>query len=119
MRVRGRLLAPLLGISLAIGISGTVFAANEGHFHTGTNQTGSTLTMDYGDSISNLATVGFNNNISSMTSANVTGHGFVLWTGTSGTGSSFKVCGPTTRDTMPTGFDNTVSSIYSTSSCPS
>jgi hypothetical protein len=74
--------------------------------------------MSWGTTKSDLGPEGFDNNISSMTSVNPTNHGFVLWTGTLGTGSSFKVCGPTTRNTMPTGFDNTVSSIYSTSICP-
>jgi hypothetical protein len=30
-----------------------------------------------------------------------------------------KVCGPTTRNTMPPGFNNSISSYNSTTSCPS
>jgi hypothetical protein len=119
MRIRHRfLVATIFAVSLSTSLVATALAANEGQFWTGTSQTGSNLPMDWGTTKSNLANDGFNNVISSMTSSNPTSHGFVLWTDANGQGSSFKVCGPTTRNTMPTGFDNTVSSIYSTSICP-
>jgi hypothetical protein len=61
----------------------------------------------------------WNNSISSLSSRpGSSSKGFIFWTGPSYTDASWKFCGNTDRTTMPSGFDNSVSSYQSTSICP-
>ncbi len=60
----------------------------------------------------------WDNVISSLKTTTVVGHGFVFWTGPSYTDSSWKVCGPATWNTLPSGFNNAITSYKSTTLCP-
>ena len=111
--IAGGALAAAMAIAPA---AASIALAEQVNVFTGINLTGSTTSYVYGTSLGNLG--GFNNVISSLKTTTVVGHGFVFWTGPNQTDSSWKVCGPTTRNTLPPGFDNAISSYNSTSSCP-
>ena len=72
------------------------------------NYGGSTTTWAYGSSSSNLYPAGWDNRISSLMASNTTDHGFIFYTGANYTDASWKVCGSTSRNVMPTGFDNSI-----------
>lgn len=94
-------------------------AAEQANVFDGINLSGATEEFVYGSSNSNLAGISWDNRISSLKTTTVVGHGFVFWTGPNMTDSSLKICGPSTRNTMPSGFNNSISSYNSTTSCPS
>jgi hypothetical protein len=97
-------------------LAASVTLAEQVNVFEGTYLSGSTTSYAYGTSRGTLGV--WDNRISSLKTTTVVGHGFVFWTGANHTDASWKVCGPATWNTLPSGFNDTISSYNSTSSCP-
>lgn len=118
-RVGRAVLGTVLATVVAVGpAAASIAAAEQANVFTGTSLSGATTSFAYGTSNTNLGPSGWEDNISSLKTTTVVGHGFVFWTGTSYSDSSWKVCGPATWNTLPSGFDNAISSYQSTTVCP-
>lgn len=116
--MKWRMAAAAAGVAtvLASGAVTAMVDSEQVNVFDGTYLSGDTTSYLYGTGLGSLGA--WDNRISSLKTTTVVGHGFVFWTGPNLTDSSMKICGPTTRNTMPSGFNNTISSYDSTSSCP-
>lgn len=119
---RAVLVATLLGASLLITPSATLAHAcssgREALFFEHEYEDGETFHWCYGDNYSRLSPYWWNDRIDSFRSYAPVGIGFILYKDDYYGGSSWKVCGPTIRDVMPSGWHDAVSSIKSTNLCP-
>ena len=118
-RVGRAVLGTVLAMAVAVGpAAASIALAEQANVFDGTYLSGSSTYFPYGSSNADLSGIGWDNRISSLRTTTVVGHGFVFWTGPSYTDFSWKVCGSATWNTLPTGFNNAITSYKSTTLCP-
>jgi len=110
--------AGLLAVILTAAPVGATIQSDQTNVFSGTYLSGSTRSFAYGSSNADLGGIGWDNTISSVRSILVTGHGIIFYTGPNWTDASWKICGPALWNTLPSGFDNAITSYKSTASCP-
>jgi hypothetical protein len=93
-------------------------SGQEGFFYEDINHGGAAYHVCYGESIPNLGVDGWNDRISSYSITLATGRGMIMYEDINSGGASLKVCGTSSRNSMPTGWNDRVSSIKSTTNCP-
>lgn len=117
-RIGRAVLGTALATAIAVGpVAASIALAEQVNVFKGINRSGTSTYYAYGSSNAQLPT-GWDNEISSLRTTTVTGHGFIFYTGPSYTDLSWKVCGPAIWNTLPAGFDNAITSYKSTTSCP-
>jgi hypothetical protein len=113
----GVLLAGLVTIGAPLAPTALATCSTCAETFDGTSYTGTEKDFAQGTSVANLGTISWNDVISSMKVMDQVGHGFIWYTGSDYTGSSFKTCG---TDSLPTlTYNNEISSVLATTNCPS
>ena len=105
---------PVLQLVTPVAACGSYFA----NVYDGASYGGAYYQICQGSSYSDLGSIGWDNRISSIDQILQTGHGFIYYTGPSYTDSSFKACGTQSYSSLSSTYNNAISSILATTSCP-
>jgi len=84
----------------------------------GASYTGTEKDFSQGVGNADLSTISFDNKISSIEQTLAVGHGFIWWTDADYQGSSFKACATAAYPSLGSPYNNALSSVEATLSCP-
>ncbi len=94
-------------------------AGGEGLFYEDISYGGVALHACYGQNVNNLANLNFNDTISSFVVGNMpAGRGVDLYEHVNYGGAKLHYCGNISKSSMPSGWNDRVSSIHWISTCP-